>query len=80
MKTATANPNRNIIERIFIEHPESVDETYFQHLGFAGLFAGKLMLAGLAAIVHAIIPALCQKTASNIIRELYSKVENRGAH
>lgn len=28
-----------VLTRIFIDHPQSVDETYFEHMRFAGWFA-----------------------------------------
>jgi len=40
--------------RIFIDHPRSVDETYFEHMRFAGWFAVRLLMAGGAATVHAV--------------------------
>lgn len=67
-----------MLRRIFIDHPESVDESYFQHMGVALSFAGLLALACGAALVHAIIPAACEKTASRIIAKLYARTHNRG--
>ncbi len=66
-----------LINRLFVQHPQTVDETYLQHMRFAGWFAAKLLAAGLAALVHAIIPAAFEKTAGNIIRELHHRMENR---
>lgn len=68
-----------MINRIFLDHPAKVDETFLQHMGFAAAFAGKLFLAGGAALVHAFIPCLFEKTASTIIADLYAKTHNRGA-
>ncbi|WP_208350574.1 DUF6356 family protein [Pseudaestuariivita rosea] len=64
---------------LFLKHPRSVGETYFQHMWFAASFAFWLIVAGLAALVHAVIPALCETTASQIIRRLHARIENRGA-
>ncbi|MEH6522615.1 DUF6356 family protein [Sulfitobacter sp.] len=47
-------------------------------MAFAGKFAAKLFLAGGAALVHALIPCLFEKTASKIIADLYEKTHNRG--
>ncbi len=66
------------IAKLFIDHPASVNETYLGHLAFAGWFAGKLFLAGSAALVHAFLPFLFETTASRIIRELYERTHNRG--
>lgn len=68
-----------MIRRIFLDHPAHVDETYAEHMAFAGKFSGKLCLAAGAAAVHAVIPCLFEKTASRIIAELYAKTHNRGA-
>ncbi|MDJ0612137.1 MAG: DUF6356 family protein [Rhizobiaceae bacterium] len=68
---------RQFFHRAFIEHPQSVDETYFEHLGFALKFACSLFVAGLAALVHAFIPCACERTASNKIKELHTRLHNR---
>ena len=64
--------------RVFLDHPRAVDESYFGHFRFAMTFAGLLLFAGFAALVHALIPALFEKTAGNIILRLHSKIVNRG--
>ena len=63
--------------RLFLDHPRSVDESYFEHLLFAGGFALRLVGAGLAALVHALVPYLFEKTASNMIAKMYAKTSNR---
>ena len=68
---------KNIVHRTFLEHPESVDETFFQHFLFAVKFSGTLFVAASAAMVHAFIPCLCEKTASTKISELYNRMHNR---
>ena len=64
--------------RIFLSHPRSVDENYAQHAVFAGGFALRLLGAGLAALVHAIIPCLFEKTAGKMINEMHSRLHGRG--
>jgi len=66
------------ITRLFTDHPSSVDETYFEHMLFASRFSAKLLGAALAALVHAILPFLFEKTASTIVRQLYERTHNRG--
>ena len=68
---------RNQLKTLFIDHPASVNETYFEHLRFALSFALLLAGAAFAALVHAIIPALFEKTASQIIRKLFHRIDNR---
>ena len=67
-----------MLARLFLSHPQSVDETYFEHARFAGLFSIKLFLAAFCALVHAVLPFAFEKTASRMIAELYAKTHNRG--
>ena len=67
-----------MFRQLFLDHPASVEESFFEHMGFALKFAGLLFLAACAALVHAFIPALCERTASRIVGELYARTHNRG--
>ena len=66
-----------ILHRLFLSHPQTVDESYGEHFLFALGFAARLFGAGLAALVHAIIPCLFETTASRIIREMHDRIANR---
>lgn len=59
------------------EHLRQAGETYWQHFRFATTFGLLAMAAGIAAILHAFIPALCTSTASRIIRHLGQLLEDR---
>lgn len=60
--------------RAFTEHPESVGETYFEHMGVASWFAMNMLVAGLACLIHAILPFAFQKTGSEKIKLLYDRM------
>jgi len=62
---------------VMTQHPQSVGETYGQHLRFALGFAGTLVLAAVAAAVHAVLPFLFQHTASDLLRKLCRKIDTR---
>lgn len=66
-----------MFQRIFLSHPSTVDETYFEHMAFASRFALALAAAAGAALVHALIPCLFEKTASGIINRLHYRMHNR---
>ncbi len=67
-----------MIQRLFTEHPRSVDESYFQHLLVALSFSVRLTLAALACLVHAFLPFLFVKTGSAMITTLHDRmVTNR---
>lgn len=60
--------------KIFTEHPQSVGESYFEHMGVAGSFGGQLFLASMACFVHAVLPFLFTKTGSGIITKLHTRM------
>ena len=67
-----------MIQRLFTEHPRSVDESYFQHLAAAVGFSARLALAALACLIHAVFPFLFVKTGSAMITVLHDRmVANR---
>lgn len=67
-----------MFRRLFLAHPESVGESYFQHQRAALSFALPLLGASLAATIHAFVPAVFQRTAGDIIRALHDRLEIRG--
>jgi hypothetical protein len=68
-----------MLTRVFTEHPASVGESYGAHFLFALRFSLALFAAAGAALVHALVPCLFQKTASRIVAKLYARTHNRGA-
>jgi hypothetical protein len=68
---------RNAIQQTFLAHPRAVNESYSEHAGVAFSYAGRLLLAGSAALVHAFIPALFEKTASSMIRQMCREMDAR---
>ena len=78
MSDASHSPNRrNPLAALFLDHPAKVDETYLEHMRFAFSFSFWLATAALAALVHAVIPALCETTASRILKRLMARIESR---
>lgn len=67
-----------MIAKLFLEHPQSVEESYGEHARFAAGFAFWLFAAGFAALIHAILPFAFEKTASRITARLYARTHNRG--
>ena len=67
------------VRNIFTDHPNSVGESYFEHMGMAFSFSGRMLLAGLACFMHGLFPFLFVKTGSQTITELHGRmVTNRG--
>jgi len=57
-------------KKIFIDHPASAGETYFQHAGRAITTGFRLLGAGLISFVHAIIPGFFTTKAGDIAIEV----------
>jgi len=55
---------------LFNKHPNSIGESYFQHMRFAFTFGGKMVIGGLACIIHGIFPFLFESTGSTITKKL----------
>ena len=64
-------------DKIFLNHPRSVGESYIQHMGAAFRFGVLLFVAGLAACIHAIFPCLFETAASDIIKKINDEIKNR---
>jgi hypothetical protein len=58
-------------------HLRDAGEGYWQHFRFATTFGLLAVAAGLAALLHAIIPGVCTHTASRIVRHLGLLIEDR---
>ena len=66
-----------MFRRLFLSHPQKAGESYFQHQRVALSFALPLLGAGFAAMIHAFVPGLYERTAGDMIRQLYRRLEQR---
>lgn len=58
-------------------HLAEVGESYFEHMRFALVVGALAAGAGLACVLHAIVPALCQTTCSRTVRSLHNLFDDR---
>lgn len=66
------------MRRMFTEHPESVGESYFEHMGVAFSFGSKMLGAGCACVLHGLFPFMFTTTGSRTVSELHDRmVANR---
>ena len=59
-----------MFEKLFLSHPRTVNETYFEHQRAAFAYGRKLIWAGLACLVHGLVPALCVTSGSRRVADL----------
>jgi Family of unknown function (DUF6356) len=62
------------LRTLFTEHPQSVGETYAEHMVRASWFGGRMIVAGLACMVHALLPFVFVRTGSQAIEELNARM------
>lgn len=55
-------------------HPASVGETYGRHFVSATGFGLRLLAAGCACLVHALLPFLLERTASRVVASLHTRM------
>ena len=69
-----------MFSRLFLDHPRSMGESYFEHQRVAMSFALRLMAASLACALHGLVPGLCVHTGSRAVADLNERlVVNRRA-
>jgi hypothetical protein len=59
---------------LFTQHPSDVGETYSEHLVHASGFGFRMILGGLACVLHGIFPFLFVKTGSRQISSLHDRM------
>ena len=62
---------------IFTEHPKSVGESYFKHCLNAMRYSATFLFLFVIAFIHAILPFLFIRTASDIVCEMSKDMECR---
>ena len=65
------------LRRWFVDHPESVGESYTEHFGVASRFGLTMISGGVVCLIHALFPALFERTGSTAIKRLYSEMVAR---
>lgn len=66
-----------MIFRAFTEHPASVGETYWGHLLQATGFGLRMIMAGIACVLHGLLPFLFVTTGSDAMKALNAEMSAR---
>ena len=70
--TASTVPSpRPLWDRAFLDHPRSLGESYWQHHKRALGFGTAMIAGGIACVIHALVPALFERTASTTVLRLH---------
>ena len=66
-----------MIRKLFIEHTEHAEESYFEHMGHAWTFAGKMFVGSIACFIHGLVPGLFVHTGGETVCSLHDKMKAR---
>ena len=68
-----------MLDKFFTEHPRSIGETYGEHAGHALYIGTRMILAGTACLLHALLPGLFVRTASAAVEDIRALMHKRTA-
>jgi Family of unknown function (DUF6356) len=68
-----------LADRMFLEHPRSLGMSWAGHGVGAVAIGARLVGAGIACIVHAIVPGVFTQTAGKTITHMYDHMSQRKA-
>lgn len=60
--------------KLFTKHPETVGESYFEHMGQAFSFAAEMFVGAIACLLHGFLPFMFEKTGSKAITKLHKRM------
>ena len=64
-------------EKLFLEHPQEVGESYAEHAHASSGYGWRLLQASACAYIHALIPGLHKTTASDRVRAMAAELNGR---
>ena len=70
-------PHSSKMHKLLLEHPQEIGETYTEHAGHACWIGLRMIAAGLACLLHAALPGLCVRTASQTVEAITSLMQQR---
>jgi hypothetical protein len=79
MATNRTETDRGPVDRLFLAHPRSLGMSWANHGAGAVKIGSELIVAGVAAIVHAAVPGLFTDTAGKVVTRTYDYIQKRKA-
>lgn len=72
-------PRRGLFDRLLHAHPRSVGESYGEHAAIAGRFGATMVAGGIRCLVHAVLPSVFERSASDCVARLNGELTRRRA-
>jgi hypothetical protein len=74
-----AGKGSNAVSRLFNDHPRSLGMSWASHGAGAAIIGAKLVGAGIACLIHSIVPAWFTQTAGRTVTDIYDDIARRKA-
>jgi Family of unknown function (DUF6356) len=71
------NGEMTMLKKLFVDHPDSVGESYFEHMTVAFGFGFQMLGGALACIIHGIVPGLFVCSGSKTINCLHDRLQEK---
>ena len=68
-----------MLGRLFVDHPKSLGMSWAEHGAGAVVIGARMVGAGIACIVHAVVPGLFTQTAGKTVLSLHEHMMQRRA-
>lgn len=76
---ADAGKSSTVFGRLFADHPRSLGMSWASHGAGAAVIAVRLIGAGFACLIHALVPAWFTQTAGRTVTFIYEDIARRKA-
>ena len=77
--TPTVSQPSGLIHRLLLAHPRTVGESYTEHAGIASRFGATMVAGGVKCLIHAVLPAVFERSASDCVAKLNGELTRRRA-
>ena len=68
-----------MLDKLLMAHPRDIGETYGEHAGHAVYIGLRMLGGGLACLVHAVLPGLFVRTASEAVDDIQHLMTKRSS-
>ncbi len=74
---ADIGTSSTLVGRLFSDHPRSLGMTWASHGSGAAAIGARLIGAGAACMIHAVVPAWFTQTAGRTVTDIYEDIARR---
>lgn len=76
---ASSARHSGLVDRLLLAHPRTVGESYVEHAGIAGRFGATMVAGGVKCLIHAVLPSVFERSASDCVARLNGELTRRRA-